>query len=448
MSNHWKIYQPSTSLPWSIDRVRHLHRRAGLGFTREETERGLAAGPEISIDCLLSGSSRSQFLRDDFEEMSQVLAEAATRSDDEVRLKAWWIFRLLWTPDPLQERLTLMWHNHFATSNAKVGNLQLMLRQNQIFRQFARDKFQRLLQAVLLDPAMLIWLDSNSNRQGHPNENLARELMELFTLGVGNYTEQDVKQAARALTGWSVKDSQARFRSEQFDSADKTVLNVTQAFDSTALADHLVSQPATAQRLAWRLCDTFMGEGVVSQTAISELAEVIAASQLDIGRAVEIILRSELFFSEANIASRIISPIEFVTGYLRTLELLDRPPSTMALARWCSQLGQDLFRPPNVGGWAGGRNWLNARTIVGRANFAAALVAGELHTPIEAPDFKRFCARLANSKLVSAKPASVSRLLGQHLLSVGLTAEQEALWSDQPSELIGQLLSQPQACLC
>jgi uncharacterized protein (DUF1800 family) len=305
-----------------------------------------------------------------------------------------------------------------------------------------------LLQAVLLDPAMLIWLDSNSNRQGHPNENLARELMELFTLGVGNYTEQDVKQAARALTGWSVKDSQARFRTEHFDSADKTILNVIQSFDSASLADHLVSQPATARRLAWRLCDTFMGEGVVSQPAISELAEVLAASQLDIGRVVEIILRSELFFSEANIASRITSPIEFVTGYLRSLELLDRPPSTMVLARWCSQLGQDLFRPPNVGGWAGGRNWLNARTIVGRANFAAALVAGELHTPIEAPDFKRFCNRLENAKIASLKSGSLKRLLGRHLLCNPLSSEQEAMLSDQPSELIGQLLSLPEACLC
>ncbi len=448
VSNHWKIYQPSTSLPWNVNRVRHLHRRAGLGVTLEELDRDLAAGPVISIDRVLQGTSRSQFTRDNFEEMSQVLAEAATRSDDEVRLKAWWIFRLLWTPDPLLERLTLMWHNHFATSNAKVGNLQLLLRQNQLFRQFARDKFQRLLQAVLLDPAMLIWLDSNSNRQGHPNENLARELMELFTLGVGNYSEQDVKQAAQALTGWSVKDSQARFRTEHFDSADKTVLNVTQSFDSATLADHLLNQPATAQRLAWRLCDTFMGEGVVSQPAIRELAEVLAASQLDIGRAVETILKSELFFSEANISSRISSPVEFVVGNLRSLELLDRPPSTMVLARWCSLLGQDLFRPPNVGGWAGGRDWLNARTIVGRANFAAALVAGELHTPIETPDLKQFCNRLTNSKSVPAKSGSLKNLLGRHLLSTPLPVEQEALLSDQPSELIGQLLSLPEACLC
>src|SRR4051812_14164659 len=162
--------------------------------------------PEASINRLLEGTSRSCGIPADFAAFADRLADRALAAPDSSRLKAWWVYRMLFGPDPLTERLTLMWHNHFATSNLKVENLAFMWRQNELFRKCGRGPFGELLRAVVRDPALLVWLDAPSNRKGHPNENLARELLELFTLGIGHFTESDVKEAARALTGWGIQD--------------------------------------------------------------------------------------------------------------------------------------------------------------------------------------------------------------------------------------------------
>src|SRR5262249_17720534 len=158
-------------------------------------------GPKASIDRLLSGRARTDGVPADFADVAALLARSA---GDAERLKAWWVYRMQFGPDPLTQRLALMWHNHFATSIAQVRDAGTMRRQNEIFRDLARAPFGKLLTAVTHDPALLLWLDAPANRVGHPNENLARELMELFTLGIGHYTEADVKEAARALTGWTV----------------------------------------------------------------------------------------------------------------------------------------------------------------------------------------------------------------------------------------------------
>ena len=160
---------------------------------------------------------------------------------------------MLCGPDPLTERLTLMWHNHFATSNLKVNDLGLMRRQNETLRSLNRAPFSRLLHAMVRDPALLIWLDAPDNTKVHPNENLGRELMEFFTLGVGHYTEDDVKQSARALTGWRMVGDEVRFIPSRHDPGNKTILGHTAAFDADALVRALLDNPATSRRLAWRL---------------------------------------------------------------------------------------------------------------------------------------------------------------------------------------------------
>ncbi len=390
----WKIYKPSDSTPWNFDRAKHLLRRATLGPTWTELERAVDEGPQETVDRILNADCRIDGLRDDFDEISQVIGDAAAGSNDANRLKAWWLFRMLFTPDPLRERMTLLWHNHFATSNLKVQDLILMRHQNRLFRDKGFVRFGDLLHAVLRDPAMLYWLDANSNRKGHPNENLARELMELFTLGVGHYTEDDVKEGARALTGWSPKRLEIRFREDRHDAGEKTILGQTGNYDAEGFAKLLLNHEDTSQRIAWRLCEHFMGENVVDEVAINELATGLREHDLDIAWAVETILRSELFFSQNNIATRISSPVEFVVATVRSLEVLQPPPSTLILAEWCSRLGQDLFYPPNVGGWNGGRNWLTSRTIVGRSNFAAALVAGELRSPPNVPQLDKLADKL------------------------------------------------------
>ena len=200
---------------------------------------------------------------DGFAAFADRLADLALAAPEPNRLKGWWVYRMLFGPDPLTERLTLMWHDHFATSNLKVNDLALMRRQNETLRSLGRGPFGRLLHAMLRDPALLVWLDAQENTKGHPNENLARELMELFTLGIGHYSEDDVKQAARALTGWKLVDDEARFVPVRHDAGTKTILGRTGAFDADGLAGLLLEHPATSRRLAWRLCHEFFGEGAV-----------------------------------------------------------------------------------------------------------------------------------------------------------------------------------------
>jgi uncharacterized protein (DUF1800 family) len=248
---------------------------------------------------------------------------------------------------------------------------------------------------MLRDPALLAWLDAPSNRKGRPNENLARELMELFTLGVGHYSEADVKEAARALTGRAVNQGRYAFRPDWHDDGAKTILGRTDRFDGDNLADRLLEHPATARRLAWRLCQAFLGENLADDAAVSELADRLRGDGLHIGRAVETILRSELFFSARNLHAQVSEPVAFIIGAVRGVERFDPPPSTLLLAEWTGRLGQDLFFPPNVGGWPGGRSWLSGRTVVARANFAVALVEGRLNagSTADTPNLRRLASR-------------------------------------------------------
>jgi uncharacterized protein (DUF1800 family) len=356
----------------------HLHRRAGLGASWPEIERDLKDGPEASVNRLLAGKARPTGAPEpeEFERVSTILGDAAIASSDVGRLKAWWFYRLLFSPDPVGERLTLMWHNHFATSNLKVNDPAAMRRQNELFRNRARAPFGTLLAAVVRDPALLVWLDAPANRQGHPNENLARELLELFSLGVGHYSENDVRETARALTGWNVVDGEVRESPSRHDPGTKTILGQTGPWRDRDVVRIILEQSATADRLAWRIADLFMGEAV-TRAEINALADGLRAHQLDIGWAVATVLRSRSFFASSNLGTRVRSPVEFTVGAVRALELLSPPPSTLVLADWAGRLGQELFHPPNVGGWPGGRAWLSARSLIGRAGFATALVEGK-----------------------------------------------------------------------
>jgi uncharacterized protein (DUF1800 family) len=372
----WAPYAPDAKAPWDSRRVVHLHRRAGFAATWAEVQRDLKDGPGPSIERLLKGKARAEGVPESFEQTAKLLGESAASSRDAARLKAWWVYRMLFGPDPLGERLTLMWHNHFATSNQKVGDLAAMHRQNEIFRSLAKAPFGKLLDKVVHDPALLIWLDAQVNRKGHPNENLARELMELFTLGIGHYTEKDVKEAARALTGWTVNEDVFQVVDVRHDPGDKEILGRKGKWKGDDLVKLLLENPATPHRLAWRICEVFMGEKCVGKAELDALADGLRKHDLDAGWAVGTVLRSRAFFADGNIGRRVQGPVEYVVGAARALELFEPPSSTLVLAEWAGRLGQDLFYPPNVGGWPGGRSWLTSRALIGRANYAAALVEG------------------------------------------------------------------------
>ncbi|MBC8356301.1 MAG: DUF1800 domain-containing protein [Planctomycetes bacterium] len=393
----WTPYEPDDGAPWNLRRVVHLHRRVVFGACWSEIQRDLAEEPEAAVSRVLNGTVRAKGVPDGFEQLAEVIGAAAVDSGSAERLKAWWLYRCLFSPHPLQERLTLMWHNHFATSNLKVNDLRLMKQQNDTLRKHALSPFGVMLRDIVHDPALLEWLDASSNRAGQPNENLARELMELFALGVGNYSEDDVKEAARALTGWTVRQNKFRNLESLHDEGEKTILSRTGNFDGDDLVDILIDEPAVARRLAWRLTNEFFGAGVVNDSALDELAEGLRTHNLDIQWGVGVILRSQLFFSDTNINSRVCDPVTFLIAPLRAIERWRNPPGTLILAEWIERMGQNLFSPPNVGGWAGGKSWLSTRTVVARANYASALVEGRLANPIQPPDLQEVFERHVGS---------------------------------------------------
>jgi len=371
----WSPYTPDEQAPWNLRRVVHLHRRAGFAGTWSEVQRDLKEGPAASVDRLLAGQA-SLVSPPDFAATADLLADSAVAAGDINRLKAWWFYRMMFGTDALGEKLTLLWHDHFATANSKVANPALMRRQNDTLRKFARGKFDDLLSAGIREPALLLYLDAPANRKSHPNENLAREAMELFTLGVGHYSEVDVKEAARALTGWSVEEGRFENVTARHDSGQKTILGRKGNWDGAAFVKILLEQPATSERLAMKLCRLFFGEAVAPPAAVQALAAGLREHELDIARATEVVLKSQLFFSAANLGNRVLSPVDFMVGTARALEMFDPAPSTLALADWAARIGQDLFNPPNVGGWPFGRAWMHTRSMITRANFVTALISG------------------------------------------------------------------------
>jgi hypothetical protein len=380
--NPWDPYVPDDQAPWDLRRIVHLHRRAGFAATWNELRRDLKDGPSLSVERLLQGKARAEGVPREFAATAAMLLRHA---DNVSWLKAWWIYRMLFGPGPLTERLVLMWHNHFATSASKAG--MTVRGQNEVLRTFARAPFGDLLTHIVHDPAVLLWLDAQANRKGHPNENLGRELMELFTLGIGHYTESDVREAARALTGWTVVKDRFQVDPALHDPGDKTLLGKTGPWRGEDLVRLVLEHPATAERLAWRLCDTFLGERSVDAAAVHALAVGLRQHRLDVGWAVATILRSRAFFADAELACRVVGPVEYVVGVTRALELFDPSPSTLILAEMAGNLGLDLFYPPNVGGWPGGRAWITTRSVIGRANFVADLLGGEnvgLPGPVDA----------------------------------------------------------------
>jgi uncharacterized protein (DUF1800 family) len=399
---HWKPFTPGRAAPWNLQRVSHLHRRAGFAATWPELQRDLRDGPGASVERLLSGRSREGTVPEDYAGRVARLDEAALAANRPDELRGAWVFRMLHGPDPLGERLALMWHNHFATSNAKVDEFHAMAQQNALFREHGRAPFGELLGRMARDPALLVWLDAPLNRPEYPNENLARELLELFTLGVGPYAESDVREAARALTGWrftpeALADPGRRalrgvrlercltLDPRRHDGGEKTVLGRRGRWTADDLIRQLLDHRATAERLAWRITTEFLSEGAAGPDEVAALAGRLRDGRLDVGEAVATVLRSERFFADDAVRARIPAPAEWAVAAARRFLPAGPSPSPAKLGRWAARMGQVLYYPPNVGGWPGGRAWLSPLALVGRANLAADLVAGRTASPAGAP---------------------------------------------------------------
>ncbi len=370
----WERYRPSTRMPWTRRRVHRLH-RVGFGARPSVIERDMERTPEDCIDELLAGEAAPRV--PDFEARAAALERGALATPDSLRLQAWWVFRMLYTGAPVRERLALLWHDHFATNQNKVGNLKLMAEQNGLFREHGAGRFGDLLSAVVKHPALLIYLDAPYNRKGMINENLGRELLELFTTGPGPYAQPDVVAASRALTGWGVAGERFHADEAAHDTGDKTVLGVRGAFDGDGLLTVAGEHPATARHLARRLCEEFLGEGT-PEPAIDELALQLSRSELDIGQALGTILRSRRFHSRQSFGKRFVGPAEMTVSSLRALELEESRPGTLEAATWIRRMGMELFHPPNVGGWQRGRGWFTQRGAIARGNYADTVANGHL----------------------------------------------------------------------
>jgi uncharacterized protein (DUF1800 family) len=371
--NPWAEYTPTDAKPWDLKKAGHLFRRAAFGATHSELQHALKDGPKVTIDRLLKGGTPAA----DFETTSDYMASERSlpAGSDNARLASWWLWRILNTAHPLQEKLCLFWHNHFATSNAKVLNARFMLVQYKLIAKHALGDFRELLHGMTFDPAMLVWLDAKESKKGKPNENYARELMELFSLGIGHYTEADIREAARAFTGYDVAAGKMKFDPKQHDPSEKTVFGKKGSYKGDDIVRLCLDKPACPTFIVTKLYRYFVSE-TVEPTAdlIAPLAEQYRNSGFDTAKLVETILRSEHFFAASSYRQRVKPPVEFAGGIVRGLEGTTGP---QPLAEELDRLGQALFAPPSVKGWDGGPTWLNAQTLLFRQNLALALTSGD-----------------------------------------------------------------------
>lgn len=389
-----------TPLPknlWNFNRAAHLLNRAGFGGTPAEVQRLVERGPEgavawlVDFDKIPDNTANPDWARPDPARMRHLReirqlpepqrreAQQAEQREERARLmelRGWWFHRMAQGPRPLQEKMVLFWHGHFATSVQKVRDTYYMWRQNDVFRKHATGNWEKMLVAVATDPAMLIWLDQAQSQKNHPNENFAREVLELFALGEGHYTEKDVTEAARALTGWSLDRGEQQFvdRPRIHDPGTKKILGQQGKFDGNDVLRIIVAQPQAAKFITAKLWNYFAGT-----PAAESLAQALAAEFAAQGNNFQPLLRkmflSAEFYSPDVMRAQVKSPVQWLVMANRQLERPLPPPAICnALTR---SLGQELFQPPNVKGWDGGLAWINTNNLLTRYNESATLVFGD-----------------------------------------------------------------------
>jgi len=373
------------------DDARHLLARTGFGPTDAEVRAYAPLTREAAVAKLLketrtaaltpppeqvfdSGPLRYPNPESSTAEEKKAFAQQQTREG--LALRAWWVREMIVTPSPLTERMTLFWHNHFVSSQAKVRLARLMYRQNVALRAHATANFGDLLHAMAKDPAMLVYLDGVRSRKGAPNENFAREVMELFTLGEGRYAEQDIKEAARAFTGWSVdrQSGEFLFRPRVHDYGVKTVFGKSAAFDGDDVLELLLARPETAQRVTAKLWREFVSPDP-DPTEVRSIATRFAASRYDIKTVLSDLLLCDAFYASENRGTLVKSPTELVVGTMRSFAL--EADASVALAIATATMGQNLMAPPNVKGWPGGEAWINTNTLLARKQFVDRVTRAE-----------------------------------------------------------------------
>lgn len=399
-------WQPTADMPFGDLQAGHLLNRAGFGGTPAEVEAVVQLGPAGAINLLLDfpdapAAEQTQQLPDERvladipitnrdrraaffqvrgeenEGARQLLQQKIQRASAQYMADAtrWWLNRMAYGPYPLQERLTLFWHGHFTSSyrDDRQGSWRIW-NQNELLRQHAAGSFREMVRGISRDPAMLKYLNNDRNVKRRPNENYARELMELFTLGIGNYTEADIKQAARAFTGWTHDGVTFLFRGNQHDDEVKRLFGRVGAFGGDEVIELLLTHPACGRYIAGKLFAYFVGTPA-SELEAAALGEVLREHNFEMRPMLRTILSSRAFFDPKRFGGKIKSPVHLLAGTCRLLEA--EVPDVRATRRELEKMGQVLFEPPNVKGWPGqfdGRKWINTATLLARYNAAVALV--------------------------------------------------------------------------
>ena len=408
-----RAWEPIDAVSFGFEEARHLLWRAGFGGTPSQIAAIAGLGPERAVDYLLETPDARDdtpeadrfdrsIIRPYTQEEQRTAAEARrTRNEDALaRLRAmrqqaqvqdrrqmreiqrWWLTRMIETPRPLEEKMTLFWHGHFATSYRTIEDSYHMFLQNQRFRKHALGNYGRLMREIIRDPAMLAYLDNNDSRKGRPNENLARELMELFSMGVGTYSERDIKEGARALTGYTFRDDEFVFDRENHDGGRKRLFGRTAEFDGDGFVDAILAQRATSQYMTRKLYAFFVGDlsddprddSSVVRSTLESMRRTFVRSRYEMKPVLRELLLSRHFYSQEVRGQRIKGPVELVVGGVRELRTPVRDLS--ALLDALDLMGQSVFFPPSVAGWPGGRTWINTSTMFVRQNTMAFLITG------------------------------------------------------------------------
>ncbi|MFG0286372.1 MAG: DUF1800 family protein [Phycisphaerales bacterium JB039] len=398
---------------FGYDQGRHLLWRAGFGGTPAQVQTLVRWGPEEAVGYLLDvekvpfeSPDADLFDRDIIRpptaaERAQA-AEARRRRDEDAlaRIRAarqeaqrtdrrqirdvqrWWLTRMIETPRPLEEKMTLFWHGHFATSYRTIENSYHMYLQNQLFRRHALGSYAELMYQIIRDPAMIAYLDNNDSRRDRPNENLARELMELFSLGVGAYGEQDIKEGARALTGYTFRDDAFYFDERNHDPNPKRILGRSGPMDGDGFVSAILEHPACGRFMARKLYRYFVADlpdrdddiDPETREVLDRMASTFRRNRYQIRPVLRELMLSEHFYDDRIMAQQIKSPAQLVVGAVRSLLVPVRDLGVLLEAM--DLMGQNLMMPPSVKGWDGGRAWINTSTLFVRQNTLSFLLTG------------------------------------------------------------------------
>ena len=392
-----------------IELMAHLMRRAGFGATRDELEVAMANGYEATVEELLHPGDPSDLPQDIIRRYHTEQAEL--RLSDGAAAN--WMYRMITTQNPLEEKLALFWHSLFATGYVKLNQANALLNQIQMFRTYGLGNYATLLVELSKDPAMIIWLDNNDNHKEAINENYGRELLELFSMGIGNYTEQDIKECARAFTGWTLGNAEYmstrasrdsiwpysrinwhfQYRDHDHDDGEKTFLGETGNFNGQDIVEIIARQEATARFVSTRLFQFFAADEVDEdgETVIEEMIKSYFDSGYEIRSVLRTLFNSDYFKSEKARWARVKGPVELVIGAVRMAGSYREPtPGIEQVARQAVYMGQGLLQPPSVEGWHEGIEWVDSGALVERINFVAHELAN-----VQNPGVRRIIDRLA-----------------------------------------------------